>query len=76
MTTGLASSSSAAPSITNYTTPPPATGIGLTEAPRGALGHWVKIATGKIASYQVITPTCWNASPATTHGQRARSSRR
>ncbi|MBF0479164.1 MAG: nickel-dependent hydrogenase large subunit [Candidatus Omnitrophica bacterium] len=38
-------------------------GIGLTEAPRGALGHWVKIAGGTIAHYQVITPTCWNASP-------------
>ena len=38
-------------------------GVGLTEAPRGALGHWVDIRQGKIAHYQVITPTCWNASP-------------
>jgi len=38
-------------------------GIGLSEAPRGALGHWVKIVGNKIAHYQVITPTCWNASP-------------
>jgi len=38
-------------------------GVGLTEAPRGALGHWVKIANGLISQYQVITPTCWNASP-------------
>jgi hydrogenase large subunit len=43
--------------------PESATGSGLTEAPRGALGHWVKIAKGKIAGYQVITPTCWNCSP-------------
>jgi hydrogenase large subunit len=35
----------------------------LTEAPRGALGHWLQIADSKIANYQVITPTCWNASP-------------
>lgn len=38
-------------------------GVGLTEAPRGALGHWVQITEGKISHYQVITPTCWNASP-------------
>ena len=39
------------------------TGIGLTEAPRGAIGHWVQVASGKISRYQIITPTCWNASP-------------
>lgn len=38
-------------------------GVGLTEAPRGALGHWLNVANGKIANYQIITPTCWNASP-------------
>lgn len=39
-------------------------GEGLTEAARGALGHWANIGTdGKISNYQVITPTCWNASP-------------
>jgi hydrogenase large subunit len=43
-------------------------GVGLTEAARGALGHWVSINGGKIASYQVITPTCWNASPQDTKG--------
>lgn len=38
-------------------------GMGLVEAPRGALGHWVKLVNGKIDSYQIITPTSWNASP-------------
>jgi hydrogenase large subunit len=38
-------------------------GVGLTEAPRGALGHWVSLAGGTLGHYQVITPTCWNASP-------------
>lgn len=39
-------------------------GEGLVEAPRGALGHWVDISgSGTINRYQVITPTCWNASP-------------
>ena len=40
-----------------------ATGMGLTEAPRGALGHWIEIRDSKISRYQVITPTNWNASP-------------
>lgn len=38
-------------------------GIGITEAPRGALGHWVHIKDGKIANYQAVVPTTWNASP-------------
>ena len=44
-------------------TPDDAEGIGLTEAPRGALGHWIDISDTEIARYQVITPTAWNASP-------------
>ena len=38
-------------------------GFGLIQAHRGALGHWVEIEDGKIAGYQIITPTAWNASP-------------
>jgi len=45
-----------------------ATGVGLTEAPRGALGHWVRIEKGRIANYQIITPTAWNASPRDAEG--------
>jgi hydrogenase large subunit len=37
--------------------------MGLTEAPRGALGHWMEIDDSVISRYQVITPTNWNASP-------------
>jgi hydrogenase large subunit len=48
---------------------PSASGIGLTEAPRGALGHWITIDMGDIASYQVVTPTNWNASPKDDLGQ-------
>ncbi|NLH16560.1 MAG: nickel-dependent hydrogenase large subunit [Phycisphaerae bacterium] len=48
---------------TAYTPPVDGTGAALTEAPRGALGHWLRITGGKIAHYQIITPTCWNASP-------------
>lgn len=38
-------------------------GVGFTEAPRGALGHWIHIQNGKIANYQAIVPTTWNGSP-------------
>jgi hydrogenase large subunit len=38
-------------------------GVGFTEAPRGALGHWIKIKNGKIDSYQCIVPTTWNGGP-------------
>ncbi|MHB1457399.1 MAG: nickel-dependent hydrogenase large subunit [Armatimonadota bacterium] len=58
------------PYYTKYTTPTTATSVGLTEAPRGALGHWLQIAGGKIAKYQIITPTCWNASPRDANGKR------
>lgn len=57
------------PSYTNYATPANATGIGLTEAPRGALGHWLQIANGRIGHYQIVTPTCWNASPRDDFGK-------
>lgn len=45
-------------------------GFGLTHGSRGALGHWVKICGGKIAHYQIITPTAWNASPRDSEGVR------
>lgn len=38
-------------------------GMGLAEAPRGSLGHWVKIENGKIVNYQAVVPSTWNASP-------------
>ena len=47
----------------DWAAPQSATVMGLTEAPRGALGHWAKIENGVIAKYQVITPTCWTISP-------------
>jgi Ni,Fe-hydrogenase I large subunit len=38
-------------------------GAGLHEAPRGALSHWVHIKDGKIANYQCVVPSTWNAGP-------------
>jgi hydrogenase large subunit len=44
-------------------------GYGFTEAPRGALGHWIRIEDGKIANYQAIVPTTWNGSPRDSAGK-------
>lgn len=46
-----------------------AEGWGMAEAPRGALGHWVKIKNGKIENYQCIVPSTWNAGPRDTKGR-------
>ncbi len=49
--------------------PAEAEGWGHTEAPRGALGHWIKIKDGKIENYQAIVPSTWNCSPRDAKGQ-------
>ena len=45
-------------------------GYGFTEAPRGALCHWIHIKDEKIANYQIVVPSTWNASPRDAKGQR------
>jgi len=52
-----------APVCAQYEVPQEAEGVGLTSAPRGSLGHWMKIKEGKIDRYQLVVPTTWNASP-------------
>jgi hydrogenase large subunit len=44
-------------------------GFGFHEAPRGALSHWVVIRDGKIANYQAVVPSTWNAGPRDQKGQ-------
>ncbi len=51
--------------------PSEAKGVGLTEAPRGALAHWIVIKDKKIDNYQLVVPTTWNASPRDPSGQRS-----
>ena len=46
-----------------YKNPDQAQGIGLWEAPRGSLFHWISIKSGKVDNYQVIAPTTWNVCP-------------
>ena len=51
------------PTIVESEIPEKGEGAGLTEAPRGGVGHWITIKDKKIERYQVIAPTAWNASP-------------
>jgi [NiFe] hydrogenase large subunit len=43
-------------------------GVGLNEAPRGALGHWIRIQNGQIANYQMVVPSTWNFGPRCARG--------
>jgi len=51
--------------------PADAEGVGLVEAPRGSLAHWIKIHDGAIENYQLVVPTTWNGSPRDVHQQRS-----
>lgn len=51
------------------TWPKEAKGVGLSEAPRGALAHWIVIKDEKIENYQLVVPSTWNASPRDPKGQ-------
>jgi Ni,Fe-hydrogenase I large subunit len=57
------------PPANDFSIPAKATGFGLTEAPRGALGHWIAIESHRIKRYQCIVPTTWNCSPRDDKGQ-------
>ena len=57
------------PTHTKFEIPENSTGMGLTEAPRGSLGHWITIKNKKIDHYQVVVGTTWNCSPRDDHGQ-------
>ncbi len=49
--------------------PKEAKGVGLVAAPRGMLGHWIRIRDGRIENYQCVVPTTWNGSPRDPKGQ-------
>jgi len=49
--------------------PKQARGVGFMEAPRGALAHWIVIEDGRIANYQAVVPSTWNAGPRDSGGQ-------
>ncbi len=45
-----------------------ASGMGLVEAARGSLGHWLEVRDGKLHNYQIVAPTTWNFSPRDAEG--------
>jgi hydrogenase large subunit len=49
--------------------PSKAQGVGYMEAPRGALAHWIVIKDQKIANYQAVVPSTWNAGPRDVQNQ-------
>jgi [NiFe] hydrogenase large subunit/hydrogenase large subunit len=51
------------------TWPKEAQGFGFHEAPRGALGHWIRIENGAIKNYQAVVPSTWNAGPRCAAGK-------
>ncbi|RLC93813.1 MAG: nickel-dependent hydrogenase large subunit [Chloroflexi bacterium] len=51
------------PAYIDYEIPDEATGMGLVDAARGALGHWVEVKGKRIANYQCVVPSTWNFSP-------------
>ena len=51
------------------TWPKKAQGAGFMEAPRGGLAHWIVIEDEKIANYQAVVPSTWNAGPRDAEGQ-------
>lgn len=58
------------PTFAPYDIPKEGQGMGLTEAPRGALGHWIDIKGYVINNYQAVVPTTWNCSPRDDNGIR------
>lgn len=51
------------------TLPEEGRGVGLVEAARGALGHWLVVSEGRIRNYQIVAPTTWNFSPRDAAGE-------
>jgi len=56
------------PTFTDFSIPESGRGYGLTEAARGALGHWLDLSGFKIRNYQCVVPTTWNCSPRDDRG--------
>ncbi len=54
--------------MSSWRMPSKASGMGLNEAPRGALGHWININNQVIANYQMVVPSTWNFGPRCAKG--------
>lgn len=53
----------------HFEIPKESEGMGISEAPRGSLGHWISIKDYKIANYQAVVPTTWNGGPRDDKGE-------
>lgn len=58
----------AEPYCINTVLPEEGVGVGLSEAARGSLGHWLRVERGRLANYQIVAPTSWNFSPRDAQG--------
>jgi [NiFe] hydrogenase large subunit len=53
----------------SFNMPTEASGMGLNEAPRGALGNWIAIRNQVIDNYQMVVPSTWNFGPRCSAGK-------
>ena len=51
--------------------PDEAKGVGLADAPRGALSHWIRIKGKKIDNFQLVVPSTWNLGPRGAAGDKS-----
>ncbi|MGV1099532.1 nickel-dependent hydrogenase large subunit [Thiovibrio sp. JS02] len=58
-----------APTMADIVVPKSGEGFGITEASRGALLHYIRIENHRIAKYECVVPTTWNASPRDDQGR-------
>lgn len=56
------------PVFTPLKVPRTGEGLGLTDAMRGPLLHYVRVEKGRISRYEIITPSAWNFSPRDNEG--------
>ena len=56
------------PAAAGFEIPDRSDGAGITDAPRGAVGHWIRISDKKTENYQLVVPTTWNAGPTDAEG--------
>jgi len=57
------------PTMADISVPKSGEGFGITDASRGGLLHYIRIEDYKIAKYECVVPTTWNASPRDEKGQ-------
>ncbi|MEW6219105.1 MAG: nickel-dependent hydrogenase large subunit [Thermodesulfobacteriota bacterium] len=57
------------PTMADLAIPATGEGFGATDASRGALLHYIRLADHKIEQYACVVPTTWNASPRDDRGQ-------